>query len=283
MIESLVVGVPSELYPRVVTPEMQKFERVTGIKKTRRTNKSTVEMIKATLDQMTLPMGIGQVIVMSQSPDQLSPCMATQIHQHLNLPKATIAFDVNHACDGWILGMYLASRMNRNRTLLICADRLRYEPNDIEKHIFSDSVSVTVINSGNLLFDSYTDGSCAQELYCGLDGQMKMNGDKVFDFVTTKVPEMIKSFPKHDYLVPHQANLSMLKILEMRSGYKGSTLYSIEEYGNQSMNTIPTCIAMNEKALRGKTFLAAGFGAGFTAAVASFYMPTYIDVKIVEF
>ena len=43
----------------------------------------------------------------------------------------------------------------------------------------------------------------------------------------------------------------MNRILEMRSGFKGRALYSIEEYGNQSMCSIPTVLAVNESADHG--------------------------------
>lgn len=281
MVERLLVAVPKDIVPRGTSEDIQKFERVTGIKHTRRFAGSTYEMITKALDHLKVVEVPQNLVVITQSPDQLSPCTAAKICHYMHFPESTLAFDVNHACDGWVLGVYLANRL-KGRTMLICADRLRYEPNYLESFMFSDAVSVSQIIQGLDVFKSYTDGSRFDDLYCGLDGEMHMNGSGVFDFVTTKIPKFIKEFGPHDYLIPHQANLSMLKLLEKRSGYQDRTLYSIEQYGNQSMNTIPTCLALNNKLAHSTSVLCVGFGAGFTAAGMSMFWAPVEDPKIVE-
>jgi 3-oxoacyl-[acyl-carrier-protein] synthase-3 len=281
MIESLLVAVPKEIVPREETEELTRFERVTGIKKTRRYSGNIIDFIKQALGRVKSYTTPDRVIVLTQSPDRFSPCIAIEIHHFLGLPATATAFDVNHACDGWVLGVHLAQRLP-GRTMLICADMLRYNPNPIEGLIFSDSVSVTIITPEIAPFKSFTDGSKSAELYCGIDGQMKMDGDSVFDFVTTKVPELVKEFLDHDYLAPHQANFSMNKLLEIRSGYRGRTLYSIEEYGNQSMNGVPCNLAFNENKILGKDVLCVGFGAGFSAAALSLVWPSQQIASIVE-
>lgn len=280
MIENLTIGIPKNVLNRVHSPELEKFERITGIKKTRRFDGTTFEMISNLLHGSHYT-HIDAVIVVTQSPDRLSPCLAAQVHAYLDLPHYVPAFDVNHACDGWVFGVWLASCLSR-RTLLICADRLRYAPNPIEALMFSDSVTATIIRPRPSTVRFYTDGSRANDLYAGLNGEMHMDGSKVFDFVTTEMPLLIKDWLACDLLVPHQANLSMLKILEKRSGYEGRCLYSIEEYGNQSMNSIPTAIAMNEDAAAGKRLLLAGFGAGYTATLMALEWPRYLVSEIVD-
>lgn len=264
MIESITIGLPP-IVPRETSDDLTRFERVTGIKTTRRYSGNTYSMVCDTLDHIKGLTPFSQLIVVTQSPDQLSPCMAAEIHDYLELPSDVLAFDVNHACDGWVLGAHLANKLG-GRTLLICADRLRFGIGP-ERYMFSDSVSVTEISAANNRFASYTDGSKAGALVCGLKGEVEMRGDEVFDFVTSKMPGFIQDFgDSYDYLVPHQANLSMLKLLAMRSGYKDRTLYSIEEFGNQSMNSIPTCLVKNSEKIHGANVLCVGFGAGFTAA-----------------
>lgn len=273
MIESLTVGIPGRIVPRETTPDIAKFERVTGIKNTRRYGGNTSMMIRETLSHCTVPDDISQVIVVTQCPDRLSPCTAVDVHEFLNLPPRVVCFDVNHACDGWIIGLLIAQ--GADKTLLVCADRLRYGKDAPDNLIFSDCVSVTVVTPGLFsYFDSMTDGSGAHNLSSGLSGEMFMNGDAVFDFVTTKVPGFIKKAGSWDYLVPHQANMSMNRILAKRSGFDDRALSSIEEYGNQSMNSIPTCIIMHEKTLLGKQVLMCGFGAGFTAAMCGVSWPS---------
>src|SRR5690606_7800759 len=122
--------------------------------------------------------------------------------------------------------------------------------------------------------------------HAGLNGEMQMDGSDVFDFVTTKVPELIEKFVgAYDhigYFCPHQANMAMNRILAKRAGYTERTLYSIGEYGNQSMCSIPTALAMHEEKILGKHVLLAGFGAGYTATVGSVKWPQQKVAKIVE-
>lgn len=283
MIESILVGIPNFIMPRVQSPELEKFERVTGIKKTRRYNGNSFSMITDTLKHRKSPLEVpDNLIVVTQSPDQFSPCMAADVHDYLRFPSKTIAFDVNHACDGWVLGVHLANRLG-GRTMLICVDRLRFEPNEIEKYIFSDACTITMIQAGIEKFKSFTDGSKSDLLFCGLDGEMVMDGGAVFDFVSTKVPDFIDSFDiGYDWLAPHQANISMLKLLERRTDYENRVLYSIEEYGNQSMSSIPTCLAHNEDKILDKSVLCVGFGAGFTAAGIALHWSRAPVTRIVE-
>lgn len=281
MIESLLVAVPESIVSRERSDEVIKFERVTGIKNTRRFNGSMSDFIQEALKHYEGPLNFDNVIVITQTPDRFSPCMAMNVVRFLGLSSSVLAFDVNHACDGWVMGLYLANKL-QGKTLLICADQLRYAPNPIEALIFSDSVTITAWEGGFNQFHSLTDTKGIEHLYLGKSGEMYMNGNEVFDFVTTTIPDFIGLFRKADYLVPHQANLSMNKLIETKAKYRGQTLYSIEEYGNMSMNSVPVTIAHNEDKCRGKNLLCVGFGAGFTAAGISIYYPIQSIARIVN-
>lgn len=291
MIEHLTIGVPKELRDRsyINQESLAKFEKVTGIYKTRRSELSTLEMICKTLDSAMIPRNVGGVIVVTQSPHRSSPCLAVSVHEHLGLNAWVPAFDVNHACDGYILGLYLARRLAMS-IILICADRLRFGNTDTESLIFSDSVSVTVVRGGETPETWFhTDGKHADKIHCTNefgDDIMHMDGDFVFDYVTRLVPGMVKDFQrKHpcDVLIPHQANKSMNRLIESRSGFTGRTMYSIEEYGNQSMNSIPTNIAVNESKLLGKDLLLCGFGAGMSVALMKIRWSSIPVTTILEF
>ncbi len=280
MIEYLTIAVPKNVVDRshLDPVALENFERVTGIKKTRRYEGTTSQMI---IDAMNKCDFYGDdvecVIVVTQSPDRLSPCMAMDVHHHLRLNKSIPAFDINHACDGYIMGLWLAQRTGR-KTLLICADRLRYNKTPIEGLIFSDSVSITVVTPVDTMPVNFlTDGEFADKLYCGFTGDMAMDGPSVFDFVTTRIPSFINEFTRlwpSQLLVPHQANASMNRVVELRSGYKDNTLNSIQEYGNQSMNSIPTAIMHNEERALGQNLCLVGFGAGYSAAIARIRWPS---------
>ena len=136
MLESLTVAVPKSMMSRsdMKPDELAKFEKVTGIKNTRHfivedgpayRHGTLSEFIKAALDQVTIDVAeIEALLVVTQTPDRLSPCMAVEIAAHLGLPHNIPAIDMNHACDGFIMGLWAGQKLS-GKTLVICADMLR--------------------------------------------------------------------------------------------------------------------------------------------------------------
>lgn len=285
MIESLVVGVPKHVVHRESSEELDRFERTTGIMKTRRYAGSTLDMIKDTIKNSDRDYShIGVIIVATQSSERTSPCLASSIQNYLGVSSETIVFDINRACDAWPFGIWLANKMadECGSILLICADRLRYGDSSPDNLIFSDAVSLTEIwYDGEDHFETFVDGSGDIELF-SYPEKMYMNGSAVFDFAVTAVPKLIGKFDIQNTLIMHQANRSMNKLIAQRSGYSDKWLSSIEEYGNQSMNSIPTCIAFHEKELKEKEILCVGFGAGFSACGISLKWLPGFNSKIVE-
>ena len=265
MIESLSVSVPSNIINRDHSEGLLKFEKVTGILTTRRWLGNFKDLLIAGLKNYQGSFDVKNVIVITQTPERLSPCTAMDVVRFYNLPSDVLAFDVNHACDGWVLGVHLANQL-KGKTLLVCIDMLRYAPNDLEKLIFSDCVSVTLVDPFISEFKSLTDSSAIEHLYLTKNDEMKMDGSKVFDFVVANIPKFVNSFQKQDLLCLHQANLAMLNLVASRSGYAGKDLVSIQQFGNMSMNSIPVTLAHHKIKLIDKSVLCVGFGAGFTAA-----------------
>jgi len=209
------------------------------------------------------------------------------VHRLLALPKEIPAFDVNQSCDGFLYGLWLASRIGK--TLLVCFDMLRFEQSPIESLIFSDAACVAVIHNKELepfSLEFYNDGLGADKLYSNVDGNMKMDGGAVYDFATSKVPELVKKMQSicgpHDFLVQHQPNLSMMKIIDKRCGFDGASLRSVEKYGNQSMVSIPTALASNEDRILGAHVLMVGYGAGYSAAAGCVVWPNSPICKVIE-
>lgn len=304
MIKSLTIAIPKNIVDRshLKSEALDNFERVTGIKKTRRFEYGTGRAISESLDMIPRDKlnNIDAVIVVTQSPDRLSPCMAVDVHRKLGLKSDMPCFDINNSCNGWLTGLYVAGQLQR-KTLLICADQIRFKKplpldasdreknaSEIESLIFSDSVSITVVPAFfNPGVEFMTDGDGSDKLYCGLDGTMCMDGAYVTEFVATKIPPAIAAFEKSDgvntqLLVPHQPNLTLLKLIEFRSGFKDKCLYSVEEYGNMSLNSIPITIAYNEERCLKKGLLMCGFGAGMLATLMKFKWTEKPITKIVE-
>jgi 3-oxoacyl-[acyl-carrier-protein] synthase-3 len=103
-----------------------------------------------------------------------------------------------------------------------------------------------------------------------------MNGQEVFLFGINRVPNEIKRFLQEnnincsliDYLILHQANLMMNRIIAKKIGFPDKkVLTSISEYGNTSSLSIPITIVKNAgQHFEGKstTVLCSGFGVGLS-------------------
>lgn len=283
MIRSLTVGVGTEIdrlahvnSQKVPLTVIRQFERVTGIAKTRRFSGTATELaVKTALahkgfaGEFEDPFAL---IVVTQSPDRRSPCMAVDVHRALRLARTIPAFDVNQSCCGFIYGLALAKTLGVP-VLLVCVDMLRATPDTIDELIFSDAACAAFVDPSIALHSPlfHTDGSGAEKLTSDEKGLLCMDGGAVFDFVTSHVPQLLRAYEdfsgSYDYLAQHQPNLSMMKIVEKKSGFTERSLHSIQEYGNQSMVSVATAIAMNEKEALGKRLLLAGYGAGWSAAV----------------
>lgn len=300
-IESLTIGVPKHALDRSLfvkdATQLESFEKLTGIKKTRRWHKPDSGDLFGRVEAKIKKESICAVIYVTQSPFRLSPCCAVDVHHSLKLPSNIPVFDVNQSCDGFIYGLWLARKIlmgatDQDRVLMVCFDALRFSKTPVESLIFSDAISFTVVRKeyGTRNFHSHfhTNGAGASVLFAGRDGQMAMDGGKVFDFVTKNVPNQIQEYERSclplgfDYLCQHQANLSMMKIVDKRSGFSSKSLYSIEEYGNQSMVSIPTALAYNEQSILGKNILLAGYGAGWCTAVTGIKWSAKMVSEIIE-
>lgn len=254
------------------------FERVTGIKKTRHWegNATTLAMRTAQFHGDKFPMKsggdpIGAVICITQSPDRKSPCMAIEIHRALGLESSIPAFDVNQSCDGFIYGWWLASQLGKP-VLVVCVDMLR-APTGADTLIFSDAACAFIVDGAKRIDPAVflTDGTGAKHLCSNKQGLLAMDGGMVFDFATRNVPALIKDyqirFGHYQFLAQHQPNLSMMKLIEGRTGFTGRSLHCIEEYGNCSMVSIAATLAYNEKQILDKKVLLCGYGAGWAAAI----------------
>lgn len=295
MIEGLFVAVPKTIIDRsdYDPTQLMYFEKVTGIKKTRRWFHSTEETIKNVIKEFNLKDNLGHidsVIVVTQTPSRFSPCMAMTVIDELGLPSEVMGFDVNQSCGGYIYGLHLAKALG-GRTLLVCADQLRYageKPGDMGALIFSDAISFTVLSgyAGNTLRCGYkTFASGKDKLYASIDGTMKMSGADVFDIMTKEVPPFIKlalSGFDAEAIVMHQANESMIDLILKRSGFEGYFPKSIQDYGNASMNSIPITIAANEEGLVNTRCLLVGFGAGWSLAGAALQWPDKRVCRLAE-
>ncbi len=290
MIAGMRIAVPKNILDRsgYDPVQLKNFERVTGIVKTRRWEGSASALaIEAARPFGQLGNLIQAVVVVTQSQDRKSPCMAMDLHGHLKLGPNVPAFDVNQSCDGLVYGIWLASKLHVT-TLVVCVDMLRAREGTTDALIFSDAACAIMVQPSEQIFPPHflTDASGVDVLKSDKDGFLCMNGGAVFDFVTKNVPPLIQKYDglmgPFDLLAQHQPNESMMGLVEKRSGFGSRSLRSIREYGNQSMVSIATAIAANENQCIGKKILLCGYGAGWAAGVIGVKWLPYEVCKILE-
>jgi 3-oxoacyl-[acyl-carrier-protein] synthase-3 len=121
------------------------------------------------------PGDIGALIVCTQSPDYIMPPNSCLLQDRLKLPTSIPAFDFNHACSGYVYGLYLARSLilagDPDSILLVTADSYsRYlHPDDRSTvTLFGDGGAATLIRgctderSGLREFSLGTDGNGAE-------------------------------------------------------------------------------------------------------------------------
>ncbi len=126
------------------------------------------------------------------------------------------------------------------------------------------------------------------------DYDMYMNGVDVFSFAISETPMMIKKFLKnhnldvdyYDGYIFHQANMYILKnIVKACKLPKDKVPYSIRNYGNTSVSSIPMTICSayaDMKENKNMKLLTCGFGIGLSWGIATFDIQTDCIYPIIE-
>lgn len=173
---------------------------------------------------------IDALIVVTQSPDYLTPATAIILQDRLGLSHSTVAFDVNLGCSGYpfalqILGSMVASGVVK-KGLILLGDRSSYKHRDpLKDPLFSDAATATAleyqVDAPPMYFDLNSDGSGHKAIMVpvgghrqpfelehaisrmGDDGFWRSNLDLVLDgpavlsFSTQRVPPMVERLIKY--------------------------------------------------------------------------------------
>ena len=120
---------------------------------------------------------IDALIFCTQTPDYILPPNSTLLHGRLGLPQSVMAFDIAHACSGFIYGLGIARSLvmsaAANRVLLVNADtytRLLHEDDRSTRGIFGDGASAAII-------------SCAKPILAILDCCYGTDGNHYSKFI----------------------------------------------------------------------------------------------------
>jgi len=269
------------------------------------------------------------VVFVTESPDNLMPNNSSQAQSLLGLPENTAVLDINHACPGYIYGLWTSSLIANSlsrKVLLLVAETSSYfvsEYDLVTGPLFGDAGTATIIEQSTedneWLFAFETDGSKGNVLvtpgfgfkdmpsakkmeYADLpDGgkrrpfDMYMDGQAVFNYVVQTVSKYFKEFMSengktqedYDYLVLHQANAFMLKMLARSIGFPASKVpLSLNKYGNTNSVTIPLDIVSELKTAitqKSNRILMSGFGAGLATGIADIDLGPCVCPEVIEY
>lgn len=237
------------------------------------------------------PQEIDALIFITQTTDFVSPGGSFLIHKELNLKNDCIVADYNVGCSAYPIGLFQSSLLLNNpnikKILLIVGDTLsKYlDENDRGTYcLFGDGVSVTLLENKNdnkkSFFSIKNDGNGYENLIIKekiLSPKKKtlyMNGMGVFSFTIKEVPKMIKDIQDQysllhnniSYLILHQANKTIIDIINKETKFNDKSLVSIANFGNTASASIPITICHNKKSLENKNIncLLVGFGVGLS-------------------
>jgi len=250
----------------------------------------------------TDPAGIGFIVVASVTPDMFFPATACLVQDRIGATKAW-GFDLSAACSGFAYALtvgaqFVASGAHK-KALVIGSDTMTSILNYQDRAtcvLFGDGAGAALIEpaadgEGILDFEHDVDGSGGQYLYMPGGGSLnpstvetiekKMHyvhqeGSQVFKYAVRRMADLAAHLVERNGLksddialvVPHQANLRIIKAMQERLGVEDAkVMVNIDKYGNTTAATIPLglCDAVAQGRLKkGDLVLILTVGAGYT-------------------
>ena len=252
---------------------------------------------------------IDAVILITQTEDYKIPATSYVLHKRLGIKKDCLVFDVNLGCSGFVNGVYIIAGLIESGTidrgLLLVGDsntNHQITENTSFTMMFGDASSATIIEKGEGVVRGMirSDGEGYNTLITPIPGSRfpgvfssdeveasrKMEGDDVFLFTITKVPQLFKEFFEtfncttndFDYFILHQANKMIIDQIAKRLKLPSEKVpISLTEYGNTDGATVPVGIVDLCEHLKDKSrinLITSGFGIGLSWGIVSFEVDT---------
>jgi 3-oxoacyl-[acyl-carrier-protein] synthase-3 len=267
------------------------------------TSHMATEAAKCVLQQTkTDAADIDLIVVASVTPDMFFPATACLVQDRIGASKAW-GFDLSAACSGFAYALTVGAQFvgagSHKKALVIGSDTMTSILNYQDRAtcvLFGDGAGAALIepaeeNEGILDFEHDIDGSGGQFLFMPGGGSLnpstvetverKMHyvhqeGSQVFKYAVRRMADLAvhlverNGFTSDDValVVPHQANLRIIKAMQERLGVEDSkVMVNIDRYGNTTAATIPLGLrdAVAEGRLKkGDLVLILTVGAGYT-------------------
>ncbi len=258
------------------------------------------------------PDALDCIVYCTCTPDHFEPGNGVFLQRELGLTDIP-AIDVRNQCSGFIYGLSVADAWIRTgqyqRVLLVGAE---VHSRGLDKTtrgrdtavLFGDGAGAAILGPtddprrGVLSTHLYADGRYAEKLWVDGPGlahdpyvseemlrqgkhRAVMEGKEVFKYASVLMPQSVATALEASgltpgeikLLVPHQANLRIIEMVQRAIGLRDDQVYAnIQKYGNTTAASIP--IALHEalcagRLSRGDLLVLTAFGSGFTWASAA--------------
>jgi len=249
------------------------------------------------------PDEIGLIVTATVTPDMLFPATACLIQHKLGASNAW-GFDLSAACSGFAYALtvgaqFVASGAHK-KVLVVGADVMTSILDFKDRAtcvLFGDGAGAVLVepaesdDEGILDFMHDIDGSGGCSLYMPGGGSLHPStvetvekrmhyvhqvGQSVFKYAVRRMSDLAEQILRRNgfsgkdlaLVVPHQANLRIIRAMQERLGIDDSrVMVNIEKYGNTTAATIPLGLmdAIDQKKLKkGDLILLIAVGAGYT-------------------
>jgi len=241
-------------------------------------------------------------VLASVTPDMFFPATACLVQERLGAKKAW-GFDLSAACSGFAYALTVGAQFvgagTHKKVLVIGSDTMTSVLDYKDRStcvLFGDGAGAVLLepagpNEGIIDFVHDVDGAGGAFLYMPGGGSLHpasqetvakrmhyvhQEGSQVFKYAVRRMSEMAahllekNGFKNEDLklLVPHQANLRIIRATQERLGVDDSkVMVNIDRYGNTTGGTIPLGLrdAVDEGRLhKGDLVLIVTVGAGYT-------------------
>jgi 3-oxoacyl-[acyl-carrier-protein] synthase III len=238
------------------------------------------------------PKAIGIIIVATITSEAPFPAVACHLQAKLGCTEA-FAFDVNCACNGFLVALQIADHYlqagTHKHALVVGADSMSRITDYTDRNtsvLFADGAGAMVLAStdtpevvGLLGFVMHTDGTQIHEVYARRYNEEKMginmNGRAVFQAavrsMTRAVQEVLSntgnSLADLDWLIPHQANQRIIDAVATGLSLPQRNVVStVRNTGNTSAGTLPhafDCAVRTGRIKYGDLIALTSAGSGF--------------------
>ena len=220
----------------------------------------------------TNPGDIDLIIVASVTPDMLFPATACLVQCRIGAQRAW-GFDLSAACSGFSYALTVGAQFvgaGTHKKVMVVGSDTMTTILDFEHDVDGSGGEFLYMPGGGSLHPS-TKETVEKRMH-----YVHQEGSQVFKYAVRRMADMSahllerNGFTKEDLalLVPHQANLRIIRATQARLGVDDSkVMVNIDKYGNTTAATIPLglCDAVAQGRLRkGDLVLIVTVGAGYT-------------------